>query len=122
VYEDFTSKVAEGRKLPKEEVLKIAKGRVWTGEDAKALGLVDELGGFAVALKLTRQAAGLSADEKIKLKEFPAKKSLIQKLLAEEPDSSEPVARALQLLRPFARIARQTGLLARPEDVLVMPQ
>jgi protease IV len=124
IYEDFTSKVADGRKLPKEEVLKIAKGRVWTGEDAKAIGLVDELGGFPLALKLTRQAAGLSADEKVQLKEFPAKKSIIEKLLAEGPDSSEPAAltRALRLLRPFARVARQTGLLAGPDDVLLMPE
>jgi len=122
VYEDFTGKVAADRKLPKEKVLEIAKGRVWTGEDAKERGLVDELGGFPVAMKLVRQAAGFSADEKIKLKEFPAKKSIIEKLLGEGPDSSEPTARALELIRPFARIARQTGLLAGSDNVLVMPE
>ena len=41
VYSDFTSKVADGRKLPKAKVLEIAKGRIWTGEDALGLGLVD---------------------------------------------------------------------------------
>jgi protease IV len=123
IYDDFTTKVAEGRKLPKDKVLEIAKGRVWTGEDAKERGLVDELGGFPVAMKLVRQEAGLAPDAKVQLKEFPAKKSLIEKLLGEGPDSSEPttLARALQLLRPFAHVARQTGLLANPDDVLVMP-
>jgi protease-4 len=124
VYDDFTTKVAEGRKLPKDTVLEIAKGRVWTGEDAKERGLVDELGGFPTAMKLVRQAAGLAPDAKVQLKEFPAKKSLIEKLLGEGPDSSESAAltRTLQLVRPFARVVRQTGLLAPPDDVLVMPE
>ncbi len=116
IYEDFTSKVADGRKLPKEEVLKIAKGRVWTGEDALALGLVDALGGFPVALKLVRQAAGLSADAKIKLKEFPAKKSLIQKVARrrsrqQRTDRACPRVATRSTFRtscPASRLARQS--------------
>jgi protease-4 len=126
VYDDFTTKVSQGRKLPKETVLKIAKGRVWTGENAKALGLVDELGGFPVALRLVRQAAGLSADAKIELKQFPAKKSPLQALLREEPDNSQPagneaLARVLEVVQPFARMARELGLNAE-SDVLRMPE
>jgi protease-4 len=125
VYDDFTTKVAEGRKLPKEEVLQIAKGRVWTGEDAKALGLVDELGGFPVALRLVREAAKLPADAKIKLKLFPPKKSVLEKLLNEGPDSSqkagdETIARALEIIQPLAHAARDLGLTTDP-DVLRMP-
>jgi protease-4 len=126
IYDDFTTKVAEDRRLPKETVLEIAKGRVWTGEDAKQRGLVDELGGFPVAMKLVREAAGLKPDEKIKLKEFPARKTFLERLLAEEPDSSEPAAealtRAMKLLAPFARVARQAGLYRGSDDVLVMPE
>src|SRR5262249_14198507 len=51
VYDDFTSKAAEGRKLPKERVLEIAQGRVWTGEDALGIGLVDALGGYGEAMR-----------------------------------------------------------------------
>ena len=51
VYEDFTDKVAEGRSLPKERVLDIARGRIWTGEDARKLGLIDELGGYKTAFE-----------------------------------------------------------------------
>jgi protease-4 len=125
IYDDFTTKVAAGRKLPKEKVLEIAKGRVWTGEDAKALGLVDELGGFPVALRLVRQAAGLSADAKIKLKLFPPRKSMLEKLLQESPDNSqkagdETIARALEVIQPLARVARDLGMTAEP-DVLRMP-
>lgn len=126
IYDDFTTKVAAGRKLPKEKVLQIAKGRVWTGEDAKALGLVDELGGFPVALKLVREAAGLAADAKIELKQFPAKKSPLEALLHESPDSSqkasdETIARVLEVIQPLARVARELGLSADP-DVLRMPE
>jgi protease-4 len=125
VYDDFTTKVAEGRKLPKEKVLEIAKGRVWTGEDAKALGLVDELGGFPVALRLVREAAKLPADAKIKLKLFPPPKSVLEKLLNEGPDNSqkagdETIARALELIQPLAHAAREMGLEAEP-NVLRMP-
>src|ERR1035438_7287096 len=57
--DDEGSKVADGRKLPKEKVLEIAKGRIWSGQDAKNLGLVDELGGYDTALKLAKKAAGI---------------------------------------------------------------
>jgi protease-4 len=124
VYDDFTTKVAEGRKLPRAKVLEIAKGRVWTGEDAKALGLVDELGGFPAALKLVREAAKLPADAKIKLKLFPRPRSPIERLLGEGPDSSqkageETIARALEIIQPFARAARDLGLAT--DYVLRMP-
>ncbi|HEY6049746.1 MAG TPA: signal peptide peptidase SppA, partial [Thermoanaerobaculia bacterium] len=52
IYADFTSKVAASRRLPKEKVLEIARGRIWTGEDAVKIGLVDELGGFETAVRL----------------------------------------------------------------------
>src|SRR6202011_2282066 len=53
-YKGFKDHVADGRHMTQEEVEKVAKGRVWTGADAKAHGLVDELGGFAVALRLAK--------------------------------------------------------------------
>lgn len=46
VYEEFVSKVAEGRKMTREEIFKYAEGRVWLGEEAKKIGLVDEIGGI----------------------------------------------------------------------------
>src|SRR5207245_490466 len=100
--------------------LEIARGRVWTGEDAKELGLVDELGGFPVAFRLVREAVGLSADAKIKLKQFPPRKSPLQALLGEDSDSSqkvgdETIARALEIIQPLARVARDLGLVADPD-------
>ncbi len=58
MYGAFVGIVAEGRKLAVEAVERIAEGRVWTGVDAKAQGLVDELGGFDVALARTRARIG----------------------------------------------------------------
>jgi protease-4 len=60
VYEDFVNIVAEGRKnLSKEQVHEIAQGRVWTGEQAKNNGLVDDLGGMDIALQHMRELTGI---------------------------------------------------------------
>jgi len=126
IYDDFTSKVAEGRRLPKQRVLEIAKGRIWTGEDAKALGLVDELGGFDVALRLAKQAAGIPEKEEVRLKLFPPRKSLLevimQRLTGREPQEEEAgmvaLRRALELVQPFARRVRMLDAARAP---LAMP-
>lgn len=58
-YKLFVSRCAEGRNMSVEAIEKIAEGRVWTGEAAKELGLVDELGGIEKALKTAAQLAGI---------------------------------------------------------------
>lgn len=50
VYEEFVNRVAEGRNMAREEVLKSAEGRVWLGEESKKIGLVDEIGGIEKAV------------------------------------------------------------------------
>ncbi len=126
VYDDFTGKVAQGRGLPLERVREIAKGRIWSGEDARDIGLVDELGGFGVALRLAREAAGLSPGDPVRLRKFPPEKSLWEKLTGDEPDSSEAVVSeaTLQLLRQLQPAARQVEQMALPpgsRGVLSMP-
>ncbi|CAM9348876.1 unnamed protein product [Laminaria digitata] len=59
IYEDFVAQVAEGRNLSTEQVLKAAKGRVWTGKQGLELGLVDDLGGLNLAVELAKETAGL---------------------------------------------------------------
>ena len=61
IYDDFLHKVAAGRKLPFEQVQAVAKGRVWTGADAKTQGLVDGLGGFWTAAGLAAGLGGVPA-------------------------------------------------------------
>jgi protease-4 len=122
IYGDFTSKVAEGRKLSKERVLEIAKGRVWTGEDAKALGLVDELGGYTTALKLVKAAAKIPAGEKVKVAVFPRERTpfeaLAAKLSGEDKDESSFTA-LVGLLEPLRPVLRQ--IEAERQGVLTAP-
>ncbi len=64
-YRQFLERVSEGRKLPVERVDALARGRVYSGDEAQALGLVDSLGGFTSALMRARQLAGLKQDAEI---------------------------------------------------------
>ena len=59
-YQQFLNIVAEGRDMLPEQVDKIAQGRVWTGIDAKQLGLVDQLGGLDEAVEAAANLAGMS--------------------------------------------------------------
>lgn len=68
LYEQFVQVVAQGRKLDPEKVRQLADGRIYTGNQAKALGLVDELGNMYDALEGTKQLAGLSG--KVEIKEY----------------------------------------------------
>ena len=58
-YQDFLARVAEARHMTTEQVDKIARGRVWSGEDAKGLGLVDQLGGLPAAIESAAKRAKL---------------------------------------------------------------
>jgi protease-4 len=62
IYDDFTAKVAAGRKLSRAQVESAARGRVWTGSDARAQGLVDEMGGFWTAARAAARLAGVPED------------------------------------------------------------
>jgi protease-4 len=66
-YRSFVDRVAEGRKMTREEVEAVAGGRVWTGQQAHERRLVDRLGTFADAVALARERAGLAADDEIEL-------------------------------------------------------
>jgi protease IV len=124
VYGDFTGKVAQGRNMTREQVHEVARGRVWTGTDAHRLGLVDDLGGFPVALQRAREALGLAPDARVNLRVFPEERTLLQALLDRGPQSSRPEAslalRLYESLQPALRTARQSGLLG-PPGVLSMP-
>src|SRR5690349_2649268 len=63
IYDDFTQKVAQGRKMPLAKVRDAARGRVWSGSDAKAQGLVDTLGGFWTAAQTAAGLASVPADK-----------------------------------------------------------
>lgn len=131
VYDDFTSKVAQGRKLDKQRVLELAKGRIWTGEDAKSLGLVDELGGLHTALGLCKQLASVTEAQDVELVTFPREKGtvkqLIEKLTQKDPDSSDKDGAAVRVrlesveaAQKVIKTAQQLGIHGN-QEVLMMP-
>ncbi|MGL5888552.1 MAG: S49 family peptidase, partial [Bacteroidia bacterium] len=73
VYATFIKRVANGRGMSVADVDSIGQGRVWSGRDAKRIGLVDELGGLSHAVKLAAQMAKIGGN--YRLKSFPAQKS-----------------------------------------------
>ena len=90
-----------------------AEGRVWTGAQAHERGLVDELGGFVRALELTKEAAGIAADQAVELRVFPEQRAPWQEvleLLADSPGLIDVARSWLQLLRP--------GVLSAPPLVI----
>ena len=103
----------------------VAKGRVWSGEDAKANGLVDELGGYQVALRLAKEAAKIGADEKFKLAVYPREKStaerIYDRLVNPDHDSDAAPPAAMQtlagtLLQFLAGVETATARPRRPAD------
>lgn len=117
-YADFTGKVAAGRGLTREEVLAVAKGQVWSGADAKAAGLVDELGGYRKALALAKGAAGLAEDTAVAVRPFPEARdpfaAFLEDAFGSEIDS--PGLRAL--LRGLARVAQALAPLVQAAETL----
>ena len=82
IYNDFITGVAKGRHLRVEDVEKIARGRVWTGERAQKLGLVDELGGLYTAISQAKELAKIPVGEKVSLELLPPRRSLLDRLLS----------------------------------------
>jgi protease IV len=93
-YAQFTKGVAEGRGMTVEAVDKIGKGRVWSGAQAKELGLVDELGGIDTAIRVAKQLAHISAGERVRIVRFPEDKSFLQQLFEREREMTSGRAEA----------------------------
>lgn len=83
-YEIFVGRCAEGRGMSKEAIKKIAEGRVWTGEKAKELGLVDILGGIDTAMEIATKKAGI---ENYTVISYPEKESWLSNLFNDTPNN-----------------------------------
>ncbi|MBM3234910.1 signal peptide peptidase SppA [Candidatus Poribacteria bacterium] len=71
MYDDFVHKVAQGRNMTDVEVDQIGRGRVWTGSQAKANGLVDRIGGLDLALEIAKERAGLPKETEVQIIQLP---------------------------------------------------
>ncbi|NDV63884.1 signal peptide peptidase SppA [Bacteroides sp. 224] len=83
-YDLFLTRCADGRNMPKEEIAKVAEGRVWTGSKAKELGLVDELGGLDKALQIAIEKADV---EGYTVVSYPEKEDFFSLFLKEKGES-----------------------------------
>jgi protease-4 len=93
MYADFTEKVATGRRMSVERVHELGRGRVWTGADAVANGLADEVGGTHHAIAIARRRAGLPDDASVRI--FPRLGPLDQLRPAESSEARPAAAPAL---------------------------
>jgi protease-4 len=84
LYEDFVSKAAVGRGKSYEEMEPKARGRIYTGAQAVANGLVDELGGFTAAVEAVKEELGLEPEQEIELQLHPRPKSFWEVLASAE--------------------------------------
>jgi protease IV len=98
IYDDFLNKVSESRKLPKQQVAEIAQGRVWSGTDAKKIGLIDDIGGLNDAIVYAAETAKLGRDWE--LEEYPVVEGWEEKLLKQFAGSKE--VRSLQSQDPLS--------------------
>lgn len=120
IYDDFTSRVAKGRDLPLERVKEIAKGRVWTGAQAKDIGLVDELGGILKAIDVAKDLAEIDKDTEIRIKRFPRQLTpteQIQQILSGTAQAQKDIA-ALRQITALPEVqaalkAREAGLIGQ---------
>lgn len=99
VYEDFTNKAAVDRHLPVEQLRELAKGRVWTGSDAKERGLVDHLGGRELAIQRATALAKVDRDA-VQVKAFPALGLLDRLRPAESSDAPAGMSATPRPLTP----------------------
>jgi len=116
-YVTFTQRVADGRGLTRQYVDSIARGRVWTGLQAKELGLVDTLGGLPLAFRIAAEEAGVEL-EKCSVVTFPTAKSTWQLLMERVGEGQEEEINArLNAIIPFyselAEWSRMEPLQAR---------
>lgn len=123
VYAEFTRQVAETRKLDPARLDAAARGRVFSGIDARRAGLVDELGGLQLALDIARAKAGLDVGRPVELRSFPAQndrwvKMLDRLLRLAGLEASGPTIRAPREVRDtLARL----GIVANPGTVRMPP-
>jgi protease-4 len=132
IYTDFTEKVAESRDIPAAKVAEIARGRVWSGADAKKLGLVDEIGGLPRAVALARELAEIPAKANVKVRIYPKRKGFWEALGDAVTDGdpsflrsgsrSQALERTVRVLAPLLRELHAAGLFEEDAARAEMPR
>jgi protease IV len=110
IYDLFLSRVAEGRGIPVERVAASAEGRIFAGEEGRARGLVDEIGGLEQAIARAREMGGLAEDARVGAVDEPA--GLIEALAGDDPPGTSAVPRPVASAPHSAALSRVTAELA----------
>ncbi len=125
-YQGFKDHVATGRHMTADAVEAVAQGRVWSGQEAKANGLVDALGGYEVALRLAKEAANIPAGAPVQLTVFPREaglaRFLYERLIGKGEDDTDfgvtALGRAVEAAQPLLQrieaLLDDTGILIMP--------
>ncbi|MEI6753668.1 MAG: signal peptide peptidase SppA [Paludibacter sp.] len=122
-YELFVKRCADGRKIKVEQIKNIAEGRVWTGEDAIKIGLVDKIGGLNDAIKLAVDKAKLKS---YNINEYPEKedfKTKLMKNLGKEVETrfmKAQLGEQYEILRQIRNVEKMNGIQARMDYNLVI--
>ena len=109
IYDLFLSRVSEGRDLTVEQVDRVARGRVWTGEQAAGNGLVDEIGGLRVAVRRALEQLKLDPNTDVALVPYPAPVSLAEQVdeaLRGLTSRADPLAGVLRRAEPWLEAMR----------------
>lgn len=121
IYADFITKVAEGRGMTTEEIDAIGQGRVWTGIDAKEIGLVDEIGGLKKAIEIAKNLAKL---EDYNIENYPKSKASFEQIIFDVIGGAENSFLKMQLgesynyYKKVEELSTQSGIMARmPFDI-----
>jgi len=112
IYQQFLERVATSRNLTVEEVNRLGRGRVWTGNQAQKLNLVDELGGLPQAIEAARRLLGLPSEAEVRLVVWPKKRSVLDVILGRKTESDllANVSTALAGFKKYLDIFSRPGL------------
>src|SRR5215216_674249 len=133
-YNDFVPKVAKGRNKDAQYIDSVAQGRVWTGQQAKDRGLVDDFGGLDKAIEVAKQLANIPADKGVERVILPYPTTFLQQLLSGSSDNTntqleqqravyaalpEDARRALRYMALLDRMKNGESMLVMPFDIRV---
>lgn len=124
VYDLFVKRVADGRAQAVSRIDAVAQGRVWTGRQARELGLVDELGGLNDAIRIAAQRARIDPAGGFRLEVYPAKRSIYDVLSQQFGSSSLGAFSGLfgrTGLRSIETTANMLPLFRRGEPLAILP-
>ncbi len=117
IYKDFVEKAAKGRGKTYDEIHAVAQGRIWSGEDALRLGLIDELGGLTTAMRRALELAHIPPESRVQIVVLPEPKSFMDRLWSGFQDTRAPFTSLQRGLRKLI----EEGPSGRPDGVLSMP-